>query len=254
MDKLNTNSKDIIKNIKQATGESPDIVYRELKIFKKQVIYLVYSQALGDSNKINDFILKSITTDIKRNNLASLKEILELFKNTIPNASLNTINNYNDLFFFLYSGFALIIIDGYDEIIVFEGKAALDRGVQETTVEPITSGPRDGLTEDFYKNIGLIRKRLRDKSLWLKEYIIGEKSNTRVGLLYINGLADEKLVNYLKNKLDSINIDGIVDTSQLGELLIKTTKSTFPLTFRTERPDLISIHLLKGKIIITIDN
>lgn len=254
MKKLSTNIEEIIKNIKQATGESPDIVYRKLKFMKKHTVYLVYSQALGEANKINDFILKSISSDIKRSDVASFKNVFELLKNTIPNVSLNTVNNYNDLFFFLYSGFSLVIIDGYNEIIVFESKAPLDRGIQETTAEPIISGPKEGLTEDFYKNIGLIRKRIRDKSLWLKEYIIGNKSNTRVGLLYINGLADERLITYLKNKLDSINIDGIVDASQIVELITKVTRSTFPITFRTERPDLTATLLLKGKIAITVDN
>ena len=49
----------IIKKLKKETNEISDIVYREKYICGKK-IYIIYNEPLTSSNKISDFIIRSL--------------------------------------------------------------------------------------------------------------------------------------------------------------------------------------------------
>ena len=54
-------------------------------------------------------------------------------------------------------------------------------------------------------------------------------------------------------KIDTIDIDGIVDSSSIGFLLEDENKSVYPTYMQTERPDIVATSLLEGKIAIVVD-
>jgi len=252
---MNKIAKEALTNvqlIKDLTGDSQDIIIREMMFKDNKNIYIIYCQSVADADKANDFILKSISSDIKSNR--KRVDLLANFKNTIPNINFKIIDNYDDVFYLLFNGFCLIIIDGENKIIGIEVKANIDRGINEATTEPIMYGPKDSFTENFYKNVGLIRKRIKSKSLWLYEKIIGKQTKTKVGILYMEDIAEKQLVDNIKKKLDKINIDGVIDVGQIKQLLYNTDKTLFPVSIRTERPDLACLYLLEGRIVVMVDN
>jgi spore germination protein KA len=253
-EKLEKDASKVIEHIKKVTGNSPDINVRDLKINLFKNIYLVYSQSVSESDKINDFIMKSISLDIKSNKKFLFQDLFKGLKNTLPNVTLKTVNNYDDLFLFLFSGFCIIILDGYEEVMVFETKANIDRGIEQANSEPIIKGPKDSFTEHFYKNVGLIRKRIKSESLWLEELNIGRQTKTKIGILYMKNIIEEQLVDIIRKRIKNIDIDGIIDIGQLKQLISSDTKTSFPLLLTTERPDLTTISLLKGKVIILVEN
>ena len=55
-------------------------------------------------------------------------------------------------------------------------------------------------------------------------------------------------------KLEKINIDGIIDSNYIKELLTDNQKSFLPRVISTERPDLTAMGLLDGKIAIIVEN
>ncbi len=254
---MNTLSKVALENIqfiKDKTGNSSDITVKDIKLDKDSIIYIVYCQSVAESDKINDFVLEGIFLSIKDNKKFSQYNMLETLENIIPNASLDTIDNCEDIFTYLFNGFCLIIMNNETKIIAIETKANIDRGIQEASIEPIMYGPKDSFTEHFHKNIGLIRKRIKTESLWIEEKIVGRRTKTKVGILYIHDVAEQKIINNIKEKIDNIDIDGIIEAGQLKQLIYKTEKSSFPIAVRTERPDLASLSLLEGRIIIIVEN
>ena len=52
-------TEDVIKYIKESTFDSPDMVYREIKVIN-ETIYAVYNEALTDTDIISNFVVKSI--------------------------------------------------------------------------------------------------------------------------------------------------------------------------------------------------
>ncbi len=158
------------------------------------------------------------------------------------------------MYYYLSSGFTCIVIDGFKECIVIETKETLDRGVSEPTTEVTVKGPKDAFTENYNKNLGLVRKRIKDENLRIKEYKLGRRTKTKVSLLYIKDIALKERVNKIKEKLENIDIDGILDVGYIRDFLVEDNYSSFPTVINTERPDIVSSALLEGKVAIVVEN
>lgn len=234
----------IIKKIKKDTYKSPDIVFRKLTIDKEE-IYLVFSDVLTSGNYINEFILKKITLINNSDNL-----FYKIYNN-VPVNNIKEVKTYKEIINSIFQGFCLILID--DKYLLVEAKAELDRGINSSENEFSIIGPNDSFTENYNKNLGLIRKRLRSNNLVVKTNNVGLESNTTISICYMKSIADERLVNSIDEKLKKINIDGIIDTGYIREILLDK-ESIFPTVNITERPDTVSQALLEGKIAIVVDN
>lgn len=242
----------IIETIKEKNGNSCDIYSRTFEVNGKKIGY-VFLESVANDDKISNYLNKSLGIDIrsKKNIFDSLFDNL---KNTIPNSKLKVINTYDDIFYHLFSGFTCIFVDGYDKCISIETKANLDRSISESSSEPVLKGPKDSFNENFHATLGLIRKRIKDPNLHFTEVRVGKRSQTKVAIGYIQDIADEKKVNKLLKKLQKINIDGIVDSSYLREMVVEEKPSILPQVVSTERPDTVVMSLLNGKIAIIVEN
>ena len=58
----------------------------------------------------------------------------------------------------------------------------------------MNSGIRKNATENFNKNLGLIRRRIKSENLWLKDIFIGKESKTKVSIVYMNNIVEDKLI------------------------------------------------------------
>ena len=247
---LDENIDIIIKNISNLLGNSPDLSTRIIKKGKSRIAYLFFDSTSSD-NKISNFLNKALIGLDKKNIFESF---FSSIKNTIFNSNIKTCNTYERLIYFLSSGFTIIIFDNVKKAIVIETRETLDRGVVESSSESIIRGPKDSFTENHNKNIGLIRKRIKDSNLWFKNIEVGIKTKTIVSICYMNNLASSKKIDQLYKKIKSIRIDGIFDSGYIRELLEKKQSSIFPKVISTERPDLASYYLLEGKIVILVEN
>ena len=240
-----------IENIKNIYGNSGDLLNRTIYIKKKKIAY-IYLESVSSDDKISDFLMKNISTLVKDDSLNLFKNLYDNLKNTIYNSNLSEVDKLDDILYRLSCGFTIIFVDGYDKAISIETRSTLDRGVVESTSENIIRGPKDSFTENPQINIGLIRKRIKDENLWIKDLKIGRRSKTKVSIAYINGVALDKHVKEIEEKLKKIDIDGILDSGYLKEFL--SHNSSFPEMMSTERPDLVSGALLEGKIAIMVEN
>ena len=215
MKKISKEAKENIEIIKLATGNSPDTATRTIKIGLKHISY-IYFESVSSDDKISNFIMKSISDDVKYNKTETFfTSLLKRLENTIPNSKLTTANDFDSIFYYLSSGFTCIFVDGSNEAIILETRTKLDRGVTESTSEPVIRGPKDSFTENHNMNLGLIRKRIKDPNLWFKEVTVGRRSKTKVAIAYIKDIVELKRVNDIEKKLKQIDIDAILDNNAL---------------------------------------
>lgn len=234
----------LIEKIKKDTNDSPDIVVRDIKV-GNSYIYLVFNEVLCDGSYINDFILEEIVT------IKPSKDLFDDIYNNIPSNNIKKMNTYDEALSILFQGFCIILVN--EKTLAVEAKANLDRGISDSQNEVSIMGPNDAFNENFNTNLGLIRRRIRTHNLIVENQMIGKQTNTKIGICYMKNIADEKLVDTIKKKLSSINIDGIIDTGYIREILLDK-ESIFPTVNLTERPDSVSQALLEGKIAIIVDN
>lgn len=241
--------KDIYKNIdyiKNINHNSSDIVSRIIDNDNIKIGY-VYLESVTSDDKVSEFLNKSIIGK-------KIDEIVCHLEKSIYNSHISTINNLDDAFYFLSSGFTLIFIDKSNKAITVETRMSLDRGVSEATSEPIIRGPKDSFTENHAINIGLIRKRIKDSNLIFDEVIVGKRTKTKISVSYIKDIVKLDRVIKIIDNIKKIDIDGIIDSGYIREFLYNQSSTVFPRMISTERPDLASTSLLDGKIVILVEN
>lgn len=253
--KIDNKVNKVIERIKLMNGDSPDLTIRNINIMYKNIGY-IYLESVSSDDKVSNFLMKSIVKITEKCTILDnlFTNIYNELNNNIYNSKIQTIDNYDDLYYYLSSGFTCVAVDGFRKAIVIETRETLDRGVSEPISEVNIKGPKDSFTENYNKNIGLIRKRIKDPNLWIKEYKVGRRTKTKVGILYIKDLANLNMLNNIQEKIKNIDIDGIFDVGYIRDFLVKDSYTTFPTVINTERPDIACSSLLEGKIVIIVEN
>ena len=235
---MNTLDK-IIKDFKK----TPDLIHKTINI-NNNYIDILYLETITSSSKINDFLLKDLIL------ILSNKKKINSLNSYLADASIKKISE-KEIEFYLTNGFAIILFK--NEIYISESRQELNRSITTANVEASIKGPQDAFVENYQINIGLIKRRIKDKHLKTENIILGNKTKTEIGLMYIDDIADKKNIEYIKNHLNNIKVDGILDSSDIAKLLDGDTKTTFPTIKETERPDNVATSLLDGKIALIID-
>ncbi|MDO4375626.1 MAG: spore germination protein [bacterium] len=229
----------VFKYIKETFKDTPDLIERKIK-YSFFHVYIYYIETICSSEHVNNFILKNLTNP---NGYRRIKDIL-----ASPNfKEIDT----GQLEFYLYNGFTAVVFR--NKIYVVETKANLDRSVSSPEIEQDLYGAKDALLENYQKNIGLIKRRLKSSHLKTNEYKLGRFTQTATGVLYIDNITDMKLVKNVDELLNKIDTDSVIDVGELKKYLNKDKGNIFPPTKLTERPDVIVKALLDGKVVIVMD-
>ena len=150
----------------------------------------------------------------------------------------------------LLGGGAAVFFEGCATALVIDAKGFRSRGIQEPENETVLQGPREGFDEVAIPNLAMIRRKLQTPDLCAEPMTIGKRSKTAVYLCYLQSLASKGLVEELKRRLAKVEIDGILDTNYLNELIRDRKGSIFKTVGTTERPDVIAAKLLEGRVAI----
>lgn len=151
-------------------------------------------------------------------------------------------------------GDTAIFVDGVEKVMILSTKMLPTRSVSEPQKEAGLKGPRDSFNENFRTNTALLRRRIKDPKMKLKQGNLGQRSRTVYGLMYMEDLVYPSLLQQIEERLDSFTIDGIFDSGMLVHLLEEKWYSPFPQVQTTERPDKAASAILEGRVVLVVDN
>ena len=228
-----------LKKKEKNRSTSQDYITETRRIQNKKIT-LIYNEVLTDSKSINEYILIRLTK-LKKKDFHHLED-------KIPSCNIKKIEEY-EIEKYVNNGFVII---QYKHTYACELRANLDRSISPSQSELSLTGPKDSFTETYNTNLGLIRKRIKSKDLKTETLTIGKYSNTKIGILYIDSIAKKELVEQVKENLEKIDIDAILDSSYL-KISLEKKHHLFPTIQTTEKPDKCCMALLEGKIIILVD-
>lgn len=240
----------MINKFKKDKQNIPDLQIKKIN-FGLNKLYILNIQTLSSSQLSNQYIMQYLSQrSLLKTNFSSIKKDINNF---IPSISFIEVDYDQDkIYEYLFNGFTILIYK--KEVLAFETRATLDRGVNTPVSEPAIKGPKDSFNENYNTNLGLIRKRIKNKNLYIKELTLGTKTKTKTCIFYMNDIVDKELLNYTIQKLKNIKTDKILDTYYIKELIKKENKTTFPTIKSTEKPDTIAKCLTEGKICILTEN
>lgn len=257
-------SKSLEKNLKlireDFLNDCEDILYREIEI-GADVNYgaaIICIDGMANVDLVNDFVLDNLMLAarmVKPEPATIKKKLYELVKNqTLAISEMDEVDTINDAITSILSGDTALLLDGYDRIIIIGSKGWPARSPEEPETEAVIRGPRDGLVESLRFNTTLIRRRIKDHRLKLKSHTVGTRSKTGISLMYMQDIADPKLIRKIEDRLGKVDIDAIIDSGQLEEFIEDDWISPFPQIQSTERPDGAALALYNGRVVLVVDN
>ncbi|GAA0444002.1 spore germination protein SpoVAF [Lentibacillus halophilus] len=240
---------DYLKN-QLGIGTSFDLGFRKLTVLKRNV-HLYYLTGLCDSTVVQDIIWQLVDINDKESNMKKVPEIIE---NRIVYMQLNKAETLDEAVDQMLSGLVIIFVDGIKYAFIADTRNYPGRTPQEPDTEHVVRGSRDGFTENIIENTALTRRRIRDARLRHEMLKVGERSKTDVCLCYIKDIANEGLINEIRDRINQIEVDGIpMADKTLEEFIIHRKWKPYPLVRYTERPDVASTHLMEGHVLIIAD-
>ncbi|KAB2951970.1 spore germination protein [Heliorestis acidaminivorans] len=247
----------------QDFSDNADVVFKEFTIYHQVKVLLCYVEGISDEQNVHDGIVRPLVrltcperfdSDFTVTNFCQTDSVLKLLKNKILTiGNISTSSSYKKIVECLLIGMSVVIIDGSREALVVGTERQIGRPITEPMTEVSVLGPQEAFTESLYINYSLIRQRLRTKNLKINTLIIGVEAKSMVGIAYVEGIVNPKIVKELKKRLQRIQIDGVLDSAVIEEFIRDSPFSIFPTVRRTERVDSCTASLLEGRVAIVVD-
>ena len=234
-----------IDYIKEKLKYSFDVQLREITVNKGK-IFIVFIDTLSDKKYISEYIIQNLMENDNYTDKDTVKE-------QILHASIiEDIKSKEDAIIKILAGNVVLIFDFWNSAVYCEARNYPKRAIATSVKENVIKGPLEAFNESLVDNVGLIRKIIKNEDLRFESLVLGKKSNTSVAIAYIKEVAPDKLVNYIKNKVQNIDSDFIIDTNYIEEML-EQKGTAFDTLGYTERPDKVASRLMEGRVAVFVE-
>ena len=237
------------KEIQKQFTQTDDFIRRVLRC-GEDTLYAYAVDGLVSGGDMSEYILKPISENLRGGSMR------ELYDAALHGAVYNSVavpcEDLQTVFKKLVNGFCVILFPDVGAI-AFEIKTGVNRGPDAPEVENTVKGPKDAFVETIRINTSLLRRHLRTPDLRIYGTTVGQRSLTNVAVVWIDGLTNPELVRRMKDRLRSIDVDGLLSPAAVEEYVTGSRKTAFPLMQYTERPDRFCQGLLDGRVGLIVD-
>lgn len=237
------------KNICEIFQDAGDFVRRKLRCGEFTLVAYAID-GLTSGADASDYIFKPITRHLQGNTMQELFD--GALNGMIYNSVANACQDLDTVALKLVNGFCVVLFPQVGAI-AFEVKTGEKRGIASPDLENTAKGPKDAFVETMRTNTSLIRRHIRTPNLRLYETQVGRHSLTNVAVVWIAGVTNPKLVQRMKSRLESLDIDGLLSPAAVQECVTGARSTAFPLIQYTERTDTFCQGLLAGRVGVFVD-
>ncbi|WZL72587.1 spore germination protein [Clostridiaceae bacterium 35-E11] len=243
------------KILKEIFINDDTIIFRDFQTHHPNSIQctLVFANGMVDKDMIQESILYPMMRSSMKEVTCRLDQLDSFIHKIITSNEVKITQDINVLIGGVLYGDTLLLIDGMNKAVLIDTKGWKMRSINEPTAEVIVKGPREGFIESILINTSLIRRKIKNPHLKFQFKQIGRRTKTNIGICYIEGLVNEKILKELYQRLDKIDIDGVLGSNYIEELIMDSPFSPFRTMGYTERPDVVAAKLLEGRIAMIID-
>ncbi|MCL1885115.1 MAG: spore germination protein [Defluviitaleaceae bacterium] len=257
--KPSKNIDDNIELLKGLFGDSQDYIGREFSPGGEGAprIYMAYFDAMTNREAMDFTVIRRLF-DMDWATLTEKEKSQGLYTTLrdrgIATTDISETDDMFDILYFIHAGDTPVFIDGCDKVCVVANRGFPNRGIQSAQLEVVVQGPREAFSEVMRFNTALIRRRIRDNNLIVKQSKLGLRSLTDIALVYMSDIVRPEVLKEVERRLESIEVDGVMDSGCVEQFIEESWLSPFPQVQLTERPDKAASSILEGRIAIIIDN
>ncbi|TEB14432.1 Spore germination protein B1 [Pelotomaculum sp. FP] len=255
-------SADLASNLARIKGifqNCSDIVYRQFLFAQREDIRLVliYTDGLPDKHQVSEQIMRALSLEVPMAapdadiTKASAYHLIK--ERGLCVHQVKETDRLEDVIEAVLSGDTVLLVEGHPFAIINGMRGWEARQVSESENEMVVRGPRESFVETLRTNTALLRRKIKNSDLKLEMMQLGRVTKTDVAVVYVKGIANDKLVEEVKSRLQGIDLDSILESGYVEELIQDNTWSPFPQINHTEKPDRLAARLLEGRVGIMVD-
>ena len=237
------------ENISRIFDGAGDFVRRKLQC-GTHTVYAYAIDGLISSSEASDFIIKPLSKvpqDISPDELYRYAD-----KGMVYNCVAEPVPDLTELAYKLVNGFCVVLFPN-GKAIAYEVKTPDKRGTGAPEVENTIKGAKDAFVETVRSNTSYIRRHLRSPDLRIYETKVGRRSLTNVSVVYLDGITNPEYVSRMKERLNEIDIDGMLSAASVEEYITGSRTTAFPMLQYTERTDKFCHGILEGRVGLLVD-
>ncbi len=261
---------DYLKSVFKTTLNS-DIVFRNFSICIKEKEYkscLIFIDGMVDSNLINNFVLKPLMKNVKSNykvkpiaiaNNISVRRTKKfnlenyIYNFLIPQNNIKKVNAFDTIINSINSGECVLLVDTLNIGFTLDVKGFETRSISSPQNETVVRGSQEAFVEKIRTNTSMLRRIINNENLIIENTVVGKISNTKVAICYMKNIANNKLITEVKYRINNLDVDSIISSGQLEQLIQDNSLNIFPQIIATERPDKAANHLLEGRVVVLVN-
>ena len=209
-----------------------------------------YMEGLTNSQIVSERFIRGIMGGYPQN---SADIIREMYEHMSCECDIVIENTEKKIISALTYGDSVLFAEGCKKVLIANTKGWITRTVSEPENEKVLQGPREGFNEKITDSVSLIQRRFCTPDFKVKFVNCGRRSETRVAVCYLDSVVKRETVDEIFNKLSKIDIDGILDSNYIKELIADRKFSPFKTIGSSERPDTVAARLLEGRVAIVVN-
>ncbi|MGG4033148.1 spore germination protein [Paenibacillus cisolokensis] len=236
-----------LKLLQTVYADCSDVILHQFLIGEQTKALLAYIDGLVNLEEADQHVLAPLQQNI------DAEHTLPNIRKKVAVSSIKDVRTVADIIAEVSGGNPVLLMDGQNQGLAFALSKFEKRGIEEPISESVLRGPREGFVETLRTNTSMLRRKFRSPNLKIKSMNIGIYSRTPIAIVYIEGVADPGLIQEMTSRLQRIEVDGILGSAAVEELIEDNPYSPFPQLLSTERPDVASSYLLEGHVVVLVD-
>ena len=232
---------------------SSDLRIREFVIGSQAKTPVNAMIAFVDGMCSSIYVNRDIIGPLMHKSINSEEKIEDFVKQSLVACDVQIISKIDKCINSIMEGGSVLFIDGYNAAIVIDSKGYPKRAVEAPSNEVVMRGPNASFTEHLRTNTALVRRCIKDNKLAFEKAEIGRRTKTIINIVYIDGIANDKLINSVRRRLDDIDTDAILDSGYIEQYIEDRPFSIFATLGNTQKPDVFAAKLLEGRVGILVD-
>ncbi|MBQ2698419.1 MAG: spore germination protein [Firmicutes bacterium] len=226
-----------------------DVVIREFNLGNGQRAAAFFIDGLANKELLGrDFFAPLL--DLPPQKFYSVQELME---DTLRLGEIQLSGDLRFIVDMVLQGLTALFVDGNREAIIVEAIGWQMRSVNEPSTDVVIRGSREGFVEALRINVSMVRRRLHHPDLIVEEMNIGRYSRTDIAIMYVSSIVDRRALSLLRQRLEQIDIDAVLDSGYIEQLIEDAPYSLFPTIGITEKPDIAAGKMLDGRIVVLVD-
>ena len=253
-----------------------DIVIREFTLTALNKEYrsaIIYIDGMVDSKIVNNSILNPLMLKANahtsgkneivsefNNNDVIIRKVKKfnlqnyLYMNLIPQNDIKKVDKFEDAISSINMGNCVLLVDTIPVCFDLDVKGFKQRSISSPQNEIIVRGSQEAFVENIRTNTSMLRRIVNNENLVIENCAVGKISKTKIAVCYLKDIANNDLVAEVKYRINNLDIDYLISSGQLEQLIQDKGASLFPQLIATERPDKASIHLFEGRVAIVVND